>query len=434
VFDRRVVVAIVIAVAIILSAAVTLTSQRHLVEAQRSGETVLQPNLLAPYGIKAYISEGALKHINVSAIEPLGIGVSQFRFPSVPRIEDESIIILHVDDFKNSEPAEALAKLDDATANRSKYVLIVLNTARDTEAVKTVINVTLKLYGSRNITPVLPLDPGSIRDDKLATPVLHEAMYSAEALVFTFNPVGVVVVETLIDFPQTLVMVAKWGGLVPHEALPSVVVDGQSIFPGYAWTYIGYIGWITASTTRAICYETTGIMYVKVDYYHASVTTPGGKTYHRFMAHVEHGAEGYRTQCCTQSCWWIFYPQTFISKTDWMTSTWPGQVLDDWEPKNVGIGFMPNAPYYEWYDMTDPAAGIAMAKHVVKLPDKYLISNLSGVIFGVESASIAFLDPDRPGGVSPMMVKHEFATVFNTGDTATIGFGVSLYQTTVINH
>jgi len=432
VFDRRVVVAIVIAAAVILSATVTLTSQRHLVEAQRSGETVLQPNLLAPYGINAYISEEALKHINVSAIELLGVGVSQFRFPSVPRIEDKSIIILHVDDFKNSKPVEALVKLNDATADRSKFALIILNTARDTEAVETAIDVVLELYRSRNIMPVLPLDPGSISGDKLAVPVFHKAMYSAEALAFTFNPVGVVVVETLIDFPQTLVMVAKWGGLVPHGVLPSVAVG--AMFSGSAWTPIGFVGWVTVNTARAICYETTGTMYVKVDYFHASVTTPGGKTYHGFMAHVEHGAEGYRTRCCMEPCWWIFYPQTFISKTDWMSSTWPGQVLDDWGPKNVGTSFMPNAPYYEWYDMSDPAAGIAIAKHVVKLPGKYPISNLSGVIFSVESISIAFLDPDRPGGVLPMIVRHEFATAFNTGDTVTISFSARLYQTTVINH
>jgi len=83
----------------------------------------LQPNLLAPFGIKAYISEEALKHINVSAIELLGIEVSQFRFPDAPRIEDKSIVVLHVDDFKSSKPVEALTKLVDATANVSVGLL-----------------------------------------------------------------------------------------------------------------------------------------------------------------------------------------------------------------------------------------------------------------------------------------------------------------------
>jgi len=216
---------------------------------------------------------------------------------------------------------------------------MVLNTARDMEAVETAIDVVLKLYGSRNIIPVLPLDPKSIGSDKLVAPMLHRAMYSAEALVFTFNPVGVIVVESLKDLPQTLVMVAKWSGLIPYGALPSAVVGDQSIF-------IGYIGWITTNSTGAVCGEVTGTMYVKVEYYYASVTTPGGETYHGFMAHVEHSAKGYRTQCCTQSCVLGFcstscstndhYPQIFISKTNWMTSTWPGQVLDDWGPRGVG--------------------------------------------------------------------------------------------------
>jgi len=466
-FDRRVAVAIAIVVAIALSVVVvTLTSQKRFVEAQCFGELVLQPNLLAPFGIKAYISEEALKHINISVFKLLGIEVSQFSFPNVSRIEDKSIIVFHVDDFKNSKPVEALTKLVGATANASRFILMVLNTARDTNATETALNVVLKLYGSRNIIPVLPLDPESIGSDKLDAPMIHRALYSAEALVFTFNPVGVIVVESLKDLPQTLVMVAKWSGLIPHGALPSAVVGGQSIFPGSAWKFIGYIGWITANTIGSVCGETTGTVYVKVDYYYASVTTPGGKTYHGFMAHVEHSAKGYRTQCCTQSCVLGFcstscstndhYPQIFISKTNWMTSIYPGQVLDDWGPKGVGtsstISFsvawsaagvsatvqyntstsLPNAPYYEWYDMTDPAAGIAMAKHVVRVPQGYNISNLNGVIFSVGPVSIAFLDPDRPGGTLPMYISHEFATTLNTGDTATISFGTKLYPTTVI--
>jgi len=203
-------------------------------------------------------------------------------------------------------------------------------------------------------------------------------------------------------------MVAKWSGLIPYGALPSAVVGGQSIFPGSAWIFIGYIGWITANFTGSVCGEVTGTMYVKVDYYYASVTTPSGKTYYGFMAHVEHSAKGYRTECCTQSCLGPFcstscstndhYPQIFISKTNWMTSTWPGQVLDDWGPRGVGTSATityvvawsagvqpgasqssasaivqyntsitsPNAPYYDWYDMTDPEAGIAVTKHVVQ--------------------------------------------------------------------
>jgi len=179
------------------------------------------------------------------------------------------------------------------------------------------------------------------------------------------------------------------------------------------------------------------------------------------MAHVEHDAKGYRTQCSSST--YDHYPQTFISKTNWMTSIWPGQVLDDWGPKNVGtsstisfaVGWsagaqlglsgtsvsatvqyststsMPNAPYYEWYDMTDPAAGLAMAKHIVQVPQGYDISNLDGVMFSVDPTSIAFLDPDKSGGDLPMIVSHEFTTTLNTGDTVTISFSASLYPTAV---
>jgi len=196
-------------------------------------------------------------------------------------------------------------------------------------------------------------------------------------------------------------------------------------------------------------------MYVKVDYYYSSVTMPGRKTYRGFMAHVEHSAVGYTEISCRV---YDRYPQTLISKTDWKTSAWLGQFLDDWGPKNVGaaamivydgvslLGSAPatinygvpmletqaNAPYYEWYDITDPANGVAVAKHVLHVPRGFDISKLSGILFTVEPTSIAFLDPDKPGGVLPMLVSHEFTTTLNTSDTATIGFAIRLYPTGVV--
>jgi len=67
-----------------------------------------------------------------------------------------------------------------------------------------------------------------------------------------------------------------------------------------------------------------------------------------------------------------------------------------------------------------------------KIPSGYNISNLNGIVFSVDPISIAFLDPDKPGGILPMYVSHEFTTTLNTGDTVTISFGAKLYKTTVI--
>jgi len=228
---RRAVVAIAIAVAVALSA-ILLAASTHwksLAEEPSSAESALKPGVLAPFGVRAYVSEEASKHINVSVLEWLGVEVSIFRFPDVPRVVDRTIIVLHADDFKSSKPAEALTKLVGATANADRFAIMVLNMAGNAEAAGTALDVVLKLYRSRGIAPILPLDPGSIREDKLAAPSIHRAIYSAEALVFTFNPVGVVVVESLKDLPQTLIMAAKWGGLIPPEALPPTVAGVSTI-------------------------------------------------------------------------------------------------------------------------------------------------------------------------------------------------------------
>ncbi|WP_440060221.1 hypothetical protein ACSU1N_03530 [Thermogladius sp. 4427co] len=223
------------------------------------------------------------------------------------------------------------------------------------------------------------------------------------------------------------------------------------------FNFIGYIGWITTNFTGAVCGETTGYMAVKVDYFYANATL-NGKVYHGFLVHIEHSAKGYQTTCCSlTSCSTInHYPKTFISKTDWKTTMWPGQVLDDWQPKNAssasnityqiawGTGAQSgSAPivsvsystpitesnhiYYEWYDTSDPPYGVAAAKHILNVPSGYDESKLNNVLFTVAPSSIGFLDPDKPGGSLPMIISHTFETELNTGDKASISFSVKLF-------
>jgi hypothetical protein len=146
---------------------------------------------------------------------------------------------------------------------------------------------------------------------------------------------------------------------------------------------------------------------------------------------------------------WFHYPKTFISETDWKTSIWAGQILGEWGPKNAGsaatisytlsigsaratiqysIGFTePYAPYYEWFDISDPPYGIAKAEHNVKVPWFYDTLKLINKQFTVEPSSIGFLDPNKDGGYLPMIITHTFTTYLNTGDSATIKFGVRLW-------
>jgi len=193
------------------------------------------------------------------------------------------------------------------------------------------------------------------------------------------------------------------------------------------------------------------------------VTTLTGKTYHAWFAHIEHSAKGYATTCCWP--FWPFcgtqyhYPSKFVSETNWKTSTFPGQVLDDWNPKNVGtaqtitftvtwnVGLslgrqssltvsystttsvaMPNTPSYNWFDESTPSSGVARARHELVTPQNYDISRLNNVLFTVEPTSVAFLDPDKPGGVMPMILSHYFYTQFNTGESGSISFNVYLYD------
>jgi hypothetical protein len=91
----------------------------------------------------------------------------------------------------------------------------------------------------------------------------------------------------------------------------------------------------------------------------------------------------------------------------------------------------PSTPYFEWWDQSIPWNGTVITIHYVKVPSNIPTSMLNGVTFTVEPTSVAFLDPDKPGGVLPMIVYHVFTTVNNHGDTASISFGASLWPSSV---
>jgi len=204
------------------------------------------------------------------------------------------------------------------------------------------------------------------------------------------------------------------------------------------FNYIGYIGWKSKTT------DNTGKEAVKVNYYIAK-TTVGGKTYRFFLANTQHSAIGYNG----------YSPKEFISITDWNTDTWEGQVLHQWGPKNEGsntqitftltAGVQGEEPIatatisygvqggleIRWKDQTVPDDGYVKTLHDIP-------NSKSDVTYTVEPSSIGLLDPNKNGGVLPMIVDHEFKTEFQKQvlwwtDTKTIdiSFTVALYDSNV---
>jgi hypothetical protein len=390
-----------------------------------------------------YVSKSASQIIDLEAIKKVTY-VQIFDISSIPIIKDRSFLILDVNEIV-SEYMQILLQLQ-SKLTASNIAIIWINLNKDVEKAQFALEVFLKLFGSKNIMPILPLDPNSIGTDKKQAPKIHPVIYSAQIFGISFSPNGVIIIEELEYIIEELSTIQQWLEQDSKLFVPAYIKDSQN------YKYIGYVGWKTAYFKGRGCGETTGYMSVMVKYYYTEVNTPTTK-YHSWLAYPQHSAKGYKT-----SCWgitWNHYPKTFISVTDWKTSIWPGQVLDDWGPKNAGtaatitftvtsgvsLGYRtayatieysvsiiePNGPYFEWFDKSDPPYGIAKAEHNVKVPSGYAVSKLNDVLFTVEPSSTGFLDPNKPGGYLPMIVYHTFTTYLNTGDSATIQFRVALY-------
>lgn len=465
--DLRLMAALLVAIALLTVWAYPALKQQGCVEAA-SGVYGNISTLISRLGIQVFVSKDASHHLNTSSLEALGLKVSAYDISLPPRIDHAGVIVLNVTDLAY-EPARKLELLIEAIPNTSRVVVFVLNPYGDEALAKTAYGVILKYYGYRGLMPLMVLEP-PVSSDKHRALAVKPEIFKARALGFGFNPSGFMVIEDLRYFDETLLLALKWAGFIGGSDIKdsglSKVLGSTSIVSIEGFKYIGYIGWITTNFTGSVCGEVTGYMAVKVDYY-ANTTTIAGKTYHGFLAHIEHSAKGYKTTCCQ----FIFcstinhYPKIFISKTDWHTDIFPGQVLDDRQPKNTGSastitytvswnpGFQfatgdravvsystststaitqPNYPYYAWYGISDPPYGVVAVKHELQLPKDYDVSQLNYVLFTVEPSSIGFLDPDKPGGILPMVVSHYFETELNTGDKASISFTTSLWPGNVV--
>jgi len=422
--------------------------------------------------ITVLISEKAANLIDAELIVNMGLKdahtIGSLR--ELPRPAKPALIVLHVDDIVSLNPVEALETLANSLGDLDKFALMILNPLGSRDKSSNLLEVILKFYGSRNLALILPIEE-YYSEDKQEAPTIHSGLFSAEALAFSVNPVSVIIVDRFTNLSRTgkayvILTILDWAKLISRSRVTSEkllkLIGSNTIVNMTGATLIGSIGWITANWYGRGCGEVTGTMGVLVEYFYTNITTPSGKVYHAWFAHVIHSARGKQTTCCYQRCFlgrcwdecvtYDHYPHKFNSTVDWRTWRWPGQVLNNWNPKNTGtastITFTvtyalnatltvqyststsqttPSAPYFEWWDHSSPWDGIVTTIHYVRVPSNIPTSMLNGVTFTVEPTSVAFLDPDKYGGSHPMIVYHVFTTVNNHGDTASISFGASLW-------
>jgi len=269
-------------------------------------------------------------------------------------------------------------------------------------------------------------------------------------MVFSFNPNGVVVVESMHDIPQSLVLILEWTGIIGEQdfdKLPGFLKGPKMTSAITGFTPIGYIGWITTITAGSG--EPEGYVAVKVEYYRA-VSKPSSEPRLRgWLVLVQHSAKVYSATCGQPHCEGSeHYLAALTSETDWMTRMWTEQSLLDWGPKSTGEGVVlsfnvswatayASLSYsveeggslsYEWFDMSDPQLGSAKVRYVVRALPGSNSSKVKGVLFTAGQASVGLLAPAKSGEELPLVVSHQLTTTLDTGVSATLRFATYIPQ------
>jgi hypothetical protein len=411
--------------------------------------------------ISIYFTEKASTVLNIETIRQIGLKLVDIKsiksLLNLPIVEKPTLLITHIDDFIESKPIDVLDRLLGSLRGESRVAIMILNPEHSVEKMRDVLEILLKYYGSRGEYVILPVDPEYTYIDKKQVPPIDQRVFKADALVFSINPKGLIIIDGLHDDSSfVLLTVMKWSGLINPDSLndkAKKVIGTSSIVDQKGVNFLGYIGYLTSNWIGQRCGEVTGIMGVKLDLFYTNVTATTGTVYHAFFVHVEHQAKGYTTYCWP--FYYYHYPSKFNTTIDWRTTDWPGQVVDTYEPKNTGtaqtisytMGWslnagassisvtysssttttQPNAPYYRWVDSSEPWNGVVTTIHYVEKPNNIPDSALVDITFTVEPSSVGFLDPNKPGGYLPMVIRGYFTAVNNHGDSATIMVSISMY-------
>jgi hypothetical protein len=397
--------------------------------------------------INVLVSKKASEYLSLNLITSIGLkdATTIESLSELPRLEKPVLLVLHVDDVLEAESSEVLLR---SLGGLEKFALMILNPEGNLEKSRRLLGVILEFYESRNTSLIIPIEPyPHYAKDKLEAPTIHSGLLSAEALVFSVNPTGLIVVERFIDKAWIILTVLKWTELISVTPASSErlvkLIGASSIVKQVNAISAGYVGWITANTTTgSVGEEVIEVMGVKVNYYYTSIETLSGKEYHTWLVYAEQSARGVVNKCrvrvfCPLVYSWFMppccprcedmlldcYPLVFSSMIDWRSEEWPGQVLHDWLPKNVGVAsnvslttwllsvqyYAPSTVEFEWWDHSEPWKGVTSTEYHVKASedDRDVVGDAT---ITIGALSVALLDPDRPGGRYPVIMRHVFTT------------------------
>ena len=163
-----------------------------LIPTQYSG-TVLS-EFQSSLNFTVYVSKGVSQIVDLEAIKKV-TSVEIFDISSIPVIKDRSFLIMDVNEIVSEYMQIFLQLQSKLTA--SNIAIIWINLNKDVEKAKFALEVFLKLFGSKKIMPILPLDPNSIGTDKKQAPKIHPVIYSAQIFGISFSPNGIIIIEEL---------------------------------------------------------------------------------------------------------------------------------------------------------------------------------------------------------------------------------------------
>ncbi len=345
-------------------------------------------------------------------------------------------VVSHVNDIVVMDRIDELSGLLSSILNKSGRFQMIIITGNNVEYASLCYELWLKALGKLNYKPkIFLVDPEQrVSDKRYEGLKIDSRLFKSSIIAFSYNPYGIILVENVHLLVSDIADCMMLFQNTPNKKAFST----NSITRMEGFDFLGYIGWKNAEA-RGWLGELAGEMWVKAEYYYGSQTATDGTVYKFFYAYVIHSAKGYSPFGISRP------PGVFITRTDWKTRYFEGQVLWDWGPKNVGgplstitysvtagtsgqkptllveVSYSsPSGTYFKWFDQTDPGDGIAEVKHEV-------VNSMTYATFTVEPSSIGLLDPNKQGGYEPMLVKHYMKTLF-TDIPAEISFNVMLYS------
>ncbi|MEM1873791.1 MAG: hypothetical protein QXS85_04925 [Acidilobaceae archaeon] len=386
---------------------------------------------------------------------------------------ERALVVAHVDEVL--ENASEYSRLFSRLVDSCRGCAIALLNGFPRRADITPHVLVLEALENAGVYPPVPLDPNQPieREERgeLKKPRLHPAVLTADMVVYSIDPPGVIVVESLTSHNSKRVLraVLEWTRLLEEsKTISRTGVSHFSVdFSPREPSLIGYIGWIRSHVTvcskvkgsanecpSTVCDKVKGpvyiydncligIQFVYSEYYFSGYQV-GALSHPAWFVYTKHAAIGYSVRCCTLSghiCKIVHhYPRLFETSTHWLSDQ-TGQILRDWGPKNVaggrtifyqvyagtlpgvgvsitatvtyGVGVVePHGPYYIAGDRGRAWLGLARAEHWVERGG-YSEDRMSGRLFAVGSGSFGFISSI---GREVGLVEHSFDIKLNRGE------------------